>query len=88
MHNLQQSVIDRLKNDVQRQKAILVSERLEQLGFNGVSFTREEGQAESYWHEENGIETRIITFLGFEFESNFGGSYTESFNFVITMKYF
>lgn len=88
MHNLQQSVIDRLKKDVQQQKAILVNERLKKLGFDGVSFTREEGQAESYWHEENGIETRIITFLGFDFETNFVGTYTQSFSFVVTMQYF
>lgn len=88
MHDLEKSIINRLKKDVKQQKEILVNERLKEMGLKGVSFTREEGQAESYWHEENGIDTRIITFLGFEFETNFVGNYNESFNFVITMQYF
>lgn len=89
MHSfLQQVIIDRLKKDVQRQKDILVNERLEKLGLSGISFTREEGESESYWHEENGIETHIITFMGFNFETKFVGEYNESFSFEMETKYF
>lgn len=88
MHDLQQDIINKFKKAVQEQKNILVNERLKELGLDGISFTRQEGEQESYWHEHNGVETRVMTFVGLEFETNFVGYSYENFNFTITMKYF